>query len=208
MHGWLPLTVQAIAVAALLVAVARRNRRWQRLWLPLCVAVGAALTVATYLYMQSEGLSGGDSGLTRRCQILLGFLSLVLLFTVICLIVWGAARPYVPGIVVKVYTPAMCSTIVHPFIQASSLIYSNLHTSNTCYEWEGVNCSNFTCVSTLDKRNECSLRFQEIGRTKLVLDSFGLAFSEICASSFRWYLCATVRNGILLGLSRGLQTEE
>lgn len=48
-----------------------------------------------------EGLSGGDSGLTRRCQILLGFLSLVLLFTVICLIVWGAARPYVPGIVVK-----------------------------------------------------------------------------------------------------------
>jgi hypothetical protein len=63
-------------------------------------------------------------------------------------------------------------------------------------------------VSLLWTRGMNSLRFQEIGRTKLVLDSFGLAFSEICASSFRWYLFATVRNGILLGLSRGLQTEE
>lgn len=42
-----------------------------------------------------KGLSDGDRGLSRRCQILSGFVSFVLLLTVICLIVWGAARPYV-----------------------------------------------------------------------------------------------------------------
>uniref|UniRef100_A0A0E0AJ04 Uncharacterized protein n=1 Tax=Oryza glumipatula TaxID=40148 RepID=A0A0E0AJ04_9ORYZ len=31
----------------------------------------------------------GDSGLSRRCQILLGFLCFVLLFTIFCLIIWG-----------------------------------------------------------------------------------------------------------------------
>jgi hypothetical protein len=74
-----------------------------------------------------EGLSGGDSGLTRRCQILLGFLSLVLLFTVICLIVWGAARPYVPEIVVKVYTPGMCTTTsIYSGIQLNLLKFTHI----------------------------------------------------------------------------------
>jgi hypothetical protein len=44
----------------------------------------------------------GDSGLSRRCQIILGFLTFVLLFTVFCLIIWGAARPYEPEVIVKV----------------------------------------------------------------------------------------------------------
>jgi S-formylglutathione hydrolase FrmB len=60
MHGWLPLTVQGVGVGVLLVAIARRNRRWQRIWLPVCAAVGLALTAAAYWYVQSEGLSGGD----------------------------------------------------------------------------------------------------------------------------------------------------
>uniref|UniRef100_A0A0E0L892 Uncharacterized protein n=1 Tax=Oryza punctata TaxID=4537 RepID=A0A0E0L892_ORYPU len=46
----------------------------------------------------------GDSGLSRRCQIILGFLCFVLLFTVFCLIIWGAARPYEPDVVVKSLT--------------------------------------------------------------------------------------------------------
>lgn len=45
-----------------------------------------------------------DKGLSRRCQIILGFLSFVLLFTVFCLIIWGAARPYRAEVVVKVYS--------------------------------------------------------------------------------------------------------
>ncbi|CAL5051227.1 unnamed protein product [Urochloa decumbens] len=43
----------------------------------------------------------GDSGLSRRCQIILGFLTFVLLFTVFCLIIWGAARPYEPEVIIK-----------------------------------------------------------------------------------------------------------
>lgn len=52
----------------------------------------------------------GDSGLSRRCQIILGFLTFVLLFTVFCLIIWGAARPYEPEVIVKVYTVGYTST--------------------------------------------------------------------------------------------------
>lgn len=60
MHGWLPWTVQAVAVAVLMIAIAGRNRRWHRIWLPVCVAFGVALTAAAYWYLQSEGLSGGE----------------------------------------------------------------------------------------------------------------------------------------------------
>lgn len=42
-----------------------------------------------------------DKGLSRRCQIVLGFVSFVLLFTLFSLIIWGAARPYKPDVVVK-----------------------------------------------------------------------------------------------------------
>ena len=43
-----------------------------------------------------------DEGLSRRCQILIGFLAFVLLFTTFCLIIWGASRPYKPDVAVKV----------------------------------------------------------------------------------------------------------
>ncbi|KAG2604406.1 hypothetical protein PVAP13_4NG060200 [Panicum virgatum] len=36
-----------------------------------------------------------------ECNIILGFLTFVLLFTVFCLIIWGAARPYEPEVIVK-----------------------------------------------------------------------------------------------------------
>uniref|UniRef100_A0A1D1YF96 Late embryogenesis abundant protein LEA-2 subgroup domain-containing protein n=1 Tax=Anthurium amnicola TaxID=1678845 RepID=A0A1D1YF96_9ARAE len=42
-----------------------------------------------------------DGGLSRRCQIVLAFTCFVLLFTVFCLIIWGASRPYNPDVVVK-----------------------------------------------------------------------------------------------------------
>ncbi|KAG6526548.1 uncharacterized protein LOC122047735 [Zingiber officinale] len=42
-----------------------------------------------------------DKGLSRRCQIILGFVSFVLLFTLFSLIIWGAARPYKPDVIVK-----------------------------------------------------------------------------------------------------------
>lgn len=42
-----------------------------------------------------------DKGLSRRCQIILAFISFVLLFTVFCLIIWGASKPYKPDVIVK-----------------------------------------------------------------------------------------------------------
>ncbi|CAL9195863.1 unnamed protein product [Musa hybrid cultivar] len=42
-----------------------------------------------------------DKGLSRRCQIILALLGFILLFTVFSLIIWGAARPYKPDVIVK-----------------------------------------------------------------------------------------------------------
>lgn len=57
MHGWLPLTVQLIAVAVLVVAVGRRPAAWRRTWLPIAVVVGALMAAATYWYIESQGMS-------------------------------------------------------------------------------------------------------------------------------------------------------
>ncbi|KAH7658322.1 hypothetical protein IHE45_17G080500 [Dioscorea alata] len=42
-----------------------------------------------------------DRGLSRKCQVAIAFVGFVLLFTVFCLIIWGAARPYKADVVVK-----------------------------------------------------------------------------------------------------------
>lgn len=45
-----------------------------------------------------------DKGLSRRLQILIGVLGFVLLFTVFCLIIWGAARPFKAQVSLKSLT--------------------------------------------------------------------------------------------------------
>ncbi|OBI77516.1 alpha/beta hydrolase family protein [Mycobacterium sp. E740] len=57
MHGWIPTTVQLIAAATLLAAIGWRTRRWRLVWVPWAALCGVALTVATYWYVASEGLS-------------------------------------------------------------------------------------------------------------------------------------------------------
>lgn len=42
-----------------------------------------------------------DKALTRRCQAIIAFLSFFLLFTVFCLIIWGASRPFKAQVSVK-----------------------------------------------------------------------------------------------------------
>lgn len=56
--------------------------------------------------IQEEGSYGefDDRGLSRRCQAMVALLAFVLLFSVFCLIIWGASRPYKPDIVVKSLT--------------------------------------------------------------------------------------------------------
>lgn len=55
--------------------------------------------------MVEEGKYGefddGDTGFTRRLQVVTAVFTLVLLFTLFCLIIWGASRPYKPEIAVK-----------------------------------------------------------------------------------------------------------
>ena len=43
-----------------------------------------------------------DKAFTRRFQALIALLTFVVLFTVFCLIIWGASRPYKAEITVKV----------------------------------------------------------------------------------------------------------
>ena len=43
-----------------------------------------------------------DKEVTRRCQILLALLGFVLIFSIFCLILWGASRPYKARISLKV----------------------------------------------------------------------------------------------------------
>jgi S-formylglutathione hydrolase FrmB len=57
MHGWLPLTVQALTVVLLLAAIGWRNRRWRLVWLPIAAGLGVALSVAAYWYIASEGMA-------------------------------------------------------------------------------------------------------------------------------------------------------
>ncbi|XP_068647265.1 uncharacterized protein [Aristolochia californica] len=43
----------------------------------------------------------GAEGFSRRCQVLLALMGFTILFTVFCLIIWGASRPYKAEVAVK-----------------------------------------------------------------------------------------------------------
>ncbi|KAK7272703.1 hypothetical protein RJT34_29483 [Clitoria ternatea] len=47
---------------------------------------------------------GGSKGLSRRTQIFIGVVGFVLIFTLFCLIIWGASRPFKPQLSVKSVT--------------------------------------------------------------------------------------------------------
>ncbi|XP_028789312.1 uncharacterized protein LOC114745316 [Neltuma alba] len=48
-----------------------------------------------------EGSYDGEQAFIKSCQVFIGILSFVVLFTVFCLIIWGASRPFKPEITVK-----------------------------------------------------------------------------------------------------------
>ncbi|MEV6137434.1 alpha/beta hydrolase-fold protein [Nocardia sp. NPDC051990] len=57
LHGWLPVTVELVAVAAFILAIGWRTRRWRLVLLPVCVVLGAAGAVAAWAYVNDQGLA-------------------------------------------------------------------------------------------------------------------------------------------------------
>jgi S-formylglutathione hydrolase FrmB len=57
MHGWVPVTVQAVSVVALVAAIGWRSRRWRLLWLPLALLAGVAAACWAHWYITSDGLA-------------------------------------------------------------------------------------------------------------------------------------------------------
>ncbi|KAE8727955.1 Plastidic type i signal peptidase 1 isoform 1 [Hibiscus syriacus] len=53
---------------------------------------------------EGEYFYGKDKGLARRCQILMAVFGFLAVFSLFCLIIWGASRPYKAQIVVKSLT--------------------------------------------------------------------------------------------------------
>lgn len=59
LRGWLPVTIQVVAVVALLVAVGWRSRRWRGVWLPLALLIGVTAVVCIQWYVNFSGM--GDN---------------------------------------------------------------------------------------------------------------------------------------------------
>ncbi|WNG90317.1 alpha/beta hydrolase-fold protein [Mycobacterium sp. ITM-2016-00317] len=57
MHGWLPVSVQILAVVAVAAATGWRTRRWRLVWLPWSALIGGVLAVAAYCYIRSAGVA-------------------------------------------------------------------------------------------------------------------------------------------------------
>lgn len=58
LQGWLPLTLQAIALVVLVLAIGWRSRRWRLIWLPVSVVVGLVVAAWAHWYVDSQGLAG------------------------------------------------------------------------------------------------------------------------------------------------------
>ncbi|HUO37627.1 MAG TPA: esterase family protein, partial [Mycobacterium sp.] len=58
LHGWVPPTIQAIAVTVLVLAISWRSHRWRVLWLPVAIVLGGVVAAWAYWYAGSQGLAG------------------------------------------------------------------------------------------------------------------------------------------------------
>jgi len=58
LHGWLPPTVQGLAVVVLVVAIRWRTRRWIKWVLPAALVAAVVVTVLAYWYITSLGVAG------------------------------------------------------------------------------------------------------------------------------------------------------
>lgn len=57
MHGWVPVTIQALAAVVLVMAAGWRSRRWRTVWLPVAALAGGVAAYLTHWYIVDRGLS-------------------------------------------------------------------------------------------------------------------------------------------------------
>ena len=68
LQGWLPLTVQIVAVVVLLAALGWRTRRWWLIWLPVAVLVGVGAAAWAHWYVDSQGMAATLTGYLMSAQ--------------------------------------------------------------------------------------------------------------------------------------------
>lgn len=64
LNGWLPTTIEVVAILAIAVMLTRRTRRDYLVWLPVAVVVGAVLTAMAHHELTTQGLAS-DPAPTR-----------------------------------------------------------------------------------------------------------------------------------------------
>ena len=57
MHGWVPISIQALAVVVLVLAIGWRSRRWRLMWVPLAALVGVGVAEWAHWFINSDGLA-------------------------------------------------------------------------------------------------------------------------------------------------------
>lgn len=104
LHGWLPVTVQVVAVVLLVVAVTRRSRGWWRWRLPVCGWLGALVAGGAWWYMVDEGLASDPAPATLWVAIG-GFGAAV----AVALVGWPDARWWRRGVALLAVPATLCA---------------------------------------------------------------------------------------------------
>ena len=67
MHGWVPPTVQALALVLLVCAIGWRSRRWWMLRVPFATGLGVGLAMWLHWYITAVGLAGKPARPVQPC---------------------------------------------------------------------------------------------------------------------------------------------
>jgi S-formylglutathione hydrolase FrmB len=111
MHGWVPVSVQAITAVVLVCAVGWRSRRWRMVWLPVALVFGVVLALWARWYIASAAVAGDPAPQTMWIWIALTGLA-----AGIMVVGWRGARWWRRGV----------SVLAVPLCLLSSALVLNL----------------------------------------------------------------------------------
>ncbi|MCG5432255.1 esterase family protein [Mycobacterium sp. MYCO198283] len=77
LHGWAPVTLQAVGVAVVVLAVTRRSRRWWTVWMPVAAVVGVVSALAVRWYVEHQGWTGEPPPVTLWVWVALSGIAVV-----------------------------------------------------------------------------------------------------------------------------------